>query len=170
MLERSWDRPLTHQNQVLAAEDLYLDGEVTVFYVENQSVVIWGYRGSEEDPPVFERLNDPTAAWVPLGVRMSEFLTQTAIFEASFGPHSLAREGVREAQLGRVVAETEEVQGVVFPGVRLFVGEDFVVSASAMEELPEPTHLIILSGRSLDVLDRMDSVGIDWSYDSRTST
>jgi hypothetical protein len=77
-------------NQFLSLGEIYADGDVLVFYVENQGVYVWGVGDVAGDPPVVGRINEPNEPWEAEGEVLSRFLLQVAMWEAdgSHGAHS----------------------------------------------------------------------------------
>ncbi len=126
--EEAWGRKLTHQNSVLAHGELFEDRGQTVFYVENQAVVVWGYEGTG-DPPVAERVTDADSPWVPLGVLLSAFLSQVAVLEASFGPHVVSASGIERRRLDRLTDGFTKLPPSIWPGAHMYAGKDLLVNA-----------------------------------------
>ena len=80
---------LSRQNQFQAPEG---EDGYSVFYVENQDVCRWAYRTGDaaEDPDV----QAPNFGWVPVGCRLSAFLSAAAVTEIALGaPSGRAAEG-----------------------------------------------------------------------------
>lgn len=164
--ERAWDRPLTRQNVVLGPDEVFSDQNQTVFYVENQAVVYWGY-GAGEDPPVSERFNDHGAAWTELGLWLSQFLTEVAIFELSFGAdHTIVANFMDAARLDRLTADLAEFPIRGWPRARIFAGDRFIINAT---ENPSPSDswMVVAATPSVEVLGGSRFTSMQWDYDSR---
>ena len=84
-LTARWSRPLTTHNSVLTPERVRTEDGKRVFCVENQSVWAWGMETADDDPAVYDRLNEAGEEWLPTGVPLSVFLLHLAVFEAIMG-------------------------------------------------------------------------------------
>ncbi|MCP3880769.1 MAG: hypothetical protein GY701_20600 [Sulfitobacter sp.] len=168
--ETAWGRSLSRQNTMLRPEERFEDGDQTVFYVEAQAVMIWGY-GTGDDPPVSERENDDSSPWSPLGLRLSEFLSQVLVFEASFGPHYLVVEEAGPGGLNRITNGLVQFACTVWPGAPLYLGRRVIVNALPLEGGAEPRAgwMVVVSGASPSDLDELADRA-DWDTDSRTGT
>ncbi len=168
--ETAWGRSLTNQNTMLRPEEQFEDGDQTVFYVEAHAVMIWGY-GAGDDPQVSERVNDDSSPWSPLGLRLSEFLSQVLVFETSFGPHYLVIDEAGPADLNRVTNGLAQLACRVWPAAPLYLGRRVIVNALPLVGGAEPgaMSMVAVSAASPADLDELVDRA-DWDTDSRTST
>ncbi len=169
--ETAWGRSLTNQNTVLRPEERFEEGDQTVFYVEAHAVMIWGY-GAGDDPPVSERENDDSSPWSPLGLRLSEFLSQVLVFEAaSFGPNYLVIDEAGPADLNRITNGLVQFACLVWPAAPLYLGRRVIVNALPLLGGAEPGAgwTVVVSGASPSDLDELADRA-DWDTDSRTET
>ncbi len=165
--EQAWSHPLTHQNRVLGPDEVFLDGPQTVFYVENQDVVVWGY-GPDSDTIVSERVNDETSPWASL----EEFLCQVAVFEATFGPHGLAASQVSDEELTMLVSDLDELHGQVWHGARFFLGDRLLINAGREQadgSASKTTWTVVASAPTPAGLSQVETQR-RWDYDSRTES
>ncbi len=154
--ERAWSPPLTRQNRVLSRAELIQQGDHVVFYVENQGVVLWSYLG-DGDAAVFER-NSGETVQRPLGVGMSSFLLQVAVFEASFGPNALLVGQVGESELQGLLDGFEELPLDTWAGCRFWATGAFIANIVVNQPPDDPitedtTWLAMFSARELDDLE-----------------
>jgi hypothetical protein len=100
-------------NHLLPAAEVAEDGGVTVFYVEEQAVYLWGIATADlasEDPPVHCRENEPSEPWFRESPSVSTFLVQMLVMSAALnGPH-----GASAAWLS-----PEETEHILAPLARL---------------------------------------------------
>lgn len=160
--QAAWGKPLSHQNVILGPEELYADEDRTVFYVENQAVVLWGYRGSG-DPPVSERLNEASAEWIELGLTLSQFLLEVAVFEAGFGAdNSVSASFVDEQELDHFTTDLVEYPCRGWPRSRIYAGDSLLVVATENAE-PRGSWLVVAAAPSETLLDNERRLGLlEW--------
>jgi len=169
--ERAWSPPLTRQNRVLSRAELIQEDDHVVFYVENQGVVVWSYVG-DGDAEVFERNRDEIARR-SLGVGMSSFLLQVAVFEASFGPYALLAGQVGEFELHGLLGGFEELPLDTWAGCRFWATDALIANIVVNQPPDDPitedtTWLAMFSARELDDLeDFANRHTTTWDYDSR---
>lgn len=168
--ERAWGRKLTNQNSVLSQDELFEDSDQTVFYVENQAVMFWGYEGTG-DPPVSERVTDVDAPWVQLDIALSAFLSHVAVLEASFGPNVVIASGIERPQLDRLTDGLTELPPSIWPSAHMYAGQDLLVNAhsDSRSRASADTWTVMVSAPSADRLGAVDeALPYRWDYDSRT--
>jgi hypothetical protein len=74
-------------NVLFALDELRMDASHLWFMEENQAVVHWGLpvkRLCEEDPVVYQRVNEEGAKWYSQRMRFSTFLTRMYDWQAGF--------------------------------------------------------------------------------------
>jgi hypothetical protein len=74
-------KTLCRQNHLLAPDELQIEEDRAVFYVENQGVYLWSTALEGDDPPVWGRFNDQES-WTREEGSLSSFLIQIVLFEA----------------------------------------------------------------------------------------
>ena len=75
-------------NHLLTIGDWHIDKKRLVFMVENQAVVVWGVSISDpknDDPPVFQSVNDYEYQWAQESCRCSTFLAVALHYQAVCG-------------------------------------------------------------------------------------
>lgn len=135
-----WSNPVVVQNQMLEPDAFRTEGDISVFYVENQGVWLWGY-GRGDDPPVFDRENEPERIWQPTGAVLSRFLFQVTVFETIWAaPHVRAASGLAREQLDRVLAPLTPVDMIAWrwpgPEHRFWV-RDGIAAFAAIDDPPD---------------------------------
>ncbi len=84
LLELSREVPeLFTQNQLVAANELVVEDGRVVFLIENQGVCHWAIDPVGEDPRVWYRLNEVGALWLEEPERLSMFMVQAVLLEAT---------------------------------------------------------------------------------------
>ena len=69
-------------NELVPLNELVVKRGRLLFYVENQGVCLWSTEPSDDDPPVWWRLNESGKKWLREDEPLSGFLIQLALFEA----------------------------------------------------------------------------------------
>lgn len=77
------EKTMSGQNKLLLPEQICTtDGDLLVFYGENQWCYEWATEPKGDDPPVFGRDGQPQS-WQPEGITLSEHLILACLFEAT---------------------------------------------------------------------------------------
>jgi hypothetical protein len=171
--EKAWERALTVQNHVLGPDRLFEERGLTVFYVENQSVVLWGYAVGD-DPAVSERSNDSSSDWIALGLRLSDFLLHVAVFEASFGPHGLVDNDCTADRVRGLLVGFSKLPLLAFwPGCTFHARGDLLASVTVNQPPDDPiteatTWMVMFASPTSAGLAAVDDRAPEiWDYDSR---
>lgn len=163
------------QNRVPAVRET--DDEHLLVGVEAQAVWLWGVRSGHDNPPVFERENEPGAPWTATGERLDEFLWHFAVVEAVFGArYGLAANNVTTQQLARFTRPWVAIEAKVWrwPGrdqALWTLGRALAWTAGNDRPdapvTPETFWSIFVSAQSNEDLVGIDDAGIAWDWDSR---
>lgn len=166
---------MTRQNRVPTRRDM--DGDVLLVGVEAQAVWLWGVRDGGDNPLVWERENEPRAAWTPTGERLDEFLWHFTLVEAVFGGRfGLAANDVNPRDLARFTSSWMAVSAKPWrwpgPNQALWTWEGLLAWTIVNDRPDSPvtdasTHSIFVGARSNQELAHLDEPGIVWDYDSR---
>ncbi len=121
-------------NQLLPPADVAEDDGVTVFYIEEQAVYLWGVATEDlaaDDPPVHCRENEPGKPWIRESPSVSVFLLQMLVMSAALnGPHGAAAAWLSPQAAERVLAPLArlDLPPWHWPGLpaRWYAGDDAV--------------------------------------------
>ncbi|MCA9187475.1 MAG: SMI1/KNR4 family protein [Pirellulaceae bacterium] len=98
------------QDRLLPPNELSLQDDALIFYVENQGVVRWGIPVeslSSEDPPVVVESVDNAAEWHVENDSLSAFAVQRAVFDIKFSPNCRCwANGAGNAAVLNIIAES----------------------------------------------------------------
>ncbi|GAB3870959.1 hypothetical protein GCM10029964_006410 [Kibdelosporangium lantanae] len=151
------------QNHVQA--DPRPDRGKRVVWVENQAVWLWAVDPDEDDPPVYDRLNDPFTEWRPTGVRLSTFLLHVAVFETVMDfEHGACAFNVTQSDLARVLAPLRPLPMADWhwptEGHRLHAGEGLLAFAGPNDGDWWEVWLAATGPEPLSYL--ADVTGVEW--------
>jgi hypothetical protein len=124
-------------NDLLAPDDIWTDAGHRVFYVEEQSVWLWGIAEGDwlaDDPSVWGRENGPGTPWLQDAPSVSVFLVQMLVMSAALiGPHAAHAAWLREAEAEAALGSLSrlDLPPWHWPGspARWYAGEDAVAFA-----------------------------------------
>jgi hypothetical protein len=163
------------QNRVPARRQM--DGDMLLVGVEAQAVWLWGVHDGGGNPLVWERENEPGAAWTQTGERLDEFLWHFTLVEAVFGGRfGLAVIDVSPAGLARLTSEWTAVHVKPWrwpgPAQALWTWDGLLAWTMVNDRPGSPvtdssTYSILVGARSNQDLIHVDDAGIAWDWDSR---
>jgi hypothetical protein len=153
------------------------DGDMLLVGVETQAVWLWGVRNGGDNPPVWERYNQPGAGWTKTEERLDEFLWHFTLVEAVFGArYGLAANDVSPTCLARFT-RTWTALGVKRwrwpgPGQALWTTDGLLAWTMVNDRPDSPvtdasTYSILVSASANQDLTQVDDAGIAWDWDSR---
>lgn len=172
-----WSRPLTVQNRLLDADQMWVDDGKQVFWVENQGVWLWGIDPVGADPAVYDRENEPGQPWEPTGVPLSVFLVQIAVFEAiAVAEYGAGAAWIKPEDLEKVLAPLTPIPGAKwrFPETmhQLYGGDDLLAQAGpnvGAGETPETAEYreVFVAGRIPSAVAYLQTVkNVEWDWHS----
>jgi hypothetical protein len=173
-----WSRGVTVQNRIVAPYPDEEDPTVQVFWVENQGVWLWGYRGdSGEDPTVLDRQNEVGKPWETTNTPLSLFLLQVAVFEALMGAtYGACAIDIAEDAVNRITHPLTPVPTRAWRwlnGAGLWVGTGLLVMSTV--NVPPGTPPTATSGWWVQIgatsevrLEYLDALAIEWVWKGRS--
>jgi hypothetical protein len=170
----AWSRPTRRQNQLLADGSDGLEDGRLVFWVENQGVWLWACDPDGDDPPVYDRENEPGRAWGSTGVRLRQFLVHVEVFEAVWsGAYGGSATWVPPADVAAILAPLSPVPGAEWrwprPWTRLYAGDGCLalVGPADLDGEPATAYDVFVSGRTAGDLRYLEGVDeVDWEWAS----
>jgi hypothetical protein len=132
-------------NHLRPPRELLPDGDIELFYIEEQGVVVWGVdraRLDAADPPVWCRVDEPGAPWEQDAPSVSVFLLQLAVMNAVFDPpHGAGAAWLSPEDTNRVLAPLQELalpawHWPAYPS-RFYAGDDAVAFAGPNINSPD---------------------------------
>jgi len=162
-------------NRVPARREM--DGDVLLVGVETQAVWLWGVRDGGDNPPVWERENEPGAEWTETGERLDEFLWHLTLVDAVFGGRfGLGANDVSPVDLARFTRAWTplDVKRWRWPGPNQSLWTwDGMLAWTMVNDRPDSpvteasTYSILVGARSNQDLAHVGSANITWDWDSR---
>ncbi len=167
---------MMRQNRVPSWREM--DGDMLLAGVETQAVWLWGVPdGGGGNPLVWERENEPGAAWTETGERLDEFLWHFTLVEAVFGGrYGLGAADVSPAEHARFTRAWTplNVKPWRWPGPNqtLWTWNGLLAWTMVNDRPDTPvtdasTYAILAGARSNQDLVPVDDAGIAWAWDSR---
>lgn len=160
-----WSR----QDHFLSPQELRIEDERLVIYVENQSVVNWAIPLEDmthDDPPVFVSDPQDSEEWIEESPAVSMFALSQMLLNVKFA-ESTPCSANGEATRGSLIAIRRNYQTLGFPDLnwppgptRIYGGQDLVIETNG-------ESWIWVSGKSTatfsDAVDRMARAGVTWT-------
>ncbi len=158
----------SHQDHFLSPEDLRIEDERLVIYVENQSVVRWTISLEDiasDDPPVFVSDPEDSETWIEESPAVSMFPLSQMLLNVKFS-ESTSYSANGEATRGSLIAIKRNYQRLGFPDLnwpgatRFYGGQDLLIETNG-------DTWIWVSGKSSatfsDAVDLIARTGVEWT-------
>lgn len=159
----------SHQDHFLSPEELRIEDERLVIYVENQSVVSWAIPLEDmthDDPPVFVSDPQDSEDWIEESPAVSMFALSQMLLNVKFAESTLYSAN-GEATRGSMIAIRRNYERLGLPDLnwppgptRIYGGQDLVIETNG-------ESWIWVSGRSFatfsDAVDRIARAGVMWT-------
>jgi len=169
-----WSRGVSVQNRIVAPYPDEEDPAVQVFWVENQAVWLWGYRGdSGNDPIVLDRENEVGKPWETTNTPLSLFLFQVAVFEALMGAvYGACAIDIAEDAVDQITRPLTPVPTRAWHWLNdagLWVGTGLLVMSAVNERPGTPAtaasrRWVQIGATSEDRLEYLDAFAIEWVW------
>jgi len=141
---RSWflwagNRPeiMSGQNFLLSPEQIRMEDDHLLFYIENQGVYRWATLPEGSDPPVFGRYNDGEP-WQLEDVSLSEHLILACLFESIMGaPYGASNAWIKQDTLFQITNALQPLAIATWrwPGATRFYARNGVFMYAAQNEI-----------------------------------
>ncbi|GAB3963518.1 hypothetical protein GCM10029978_021600 [Actinoallomurus acanthiterrae] len=89
-LTSQWSTPMSRYNHFSSQDGLSRDGEMLIFWHENQGAASWATEITGSDPLVYESEVDEDGDWESTGFTLTKFLLYVAVSEAVHGNPQVA--------------------------------------------------------------------------------
>lgn len=170
-----WASPVMRQNYVPTRRELR--GDMLLVGVESQEVWLWGVQHDSDNPPVWERHNEPGARWTQTGERLDEFLWHFTLVDAVFGTRfGLSAIDVSPADVARFTSTWTPLNAQPWrwpgPNQTLWTQDGLLAWTMANQRPGSPVtdaskYNIVVGARLNQDLLRIEDSGIAWAWDSR---